>query len=171
MKQIFTFIIATFFCFGIANAQKNQGRRQEFSPEFFKKSLEMFVGREAGLSPDESKAFFPLLHEMLNAQREVENKQREVMMKANFDQKGFKDATEAEAQQAVTSVLDLEVKKAQIEQQYYKKFKKVLSWKKIMKVRQALYKFKMEALKNFRPQAPGAPRPQDGGQRNGQRRP
>jgi len=130
----------------------------------------MFVWKEAGLTPEEAKAFFPLLHEMLGAQRDIESKQREVMMKANFDQKGLKDPSESEAQQALTSVLDLEVKKAQVEQQYYKKFKKVLSWKKIMKVRLALYRFRMEALRNFRPQHNGDQR-NEGGPRNGQKRP
>jgi hypothetical protein len=60
--------------------------------------------------------------------------------------------TEAEFEQIVKKTTELQVENRKTEQTYYKKFAKVLTWEKIYKVRMALTKFNMYALRSFSPQ-------------------
>ena len=48
-----------------------QGRmpQMRFDPQRFQADLEQFITREAGLTPMEAAAFFPVYREMLNKQR------------------------------------------------------------------------------------------------------
>ena len=125
----------------------NQGR-QQFSPEAFKKGLEQFVAANAGLTAQESQQFFPLLHEMLAKQREIQNK-----INANL-RKGTGTKNEQDFEKLLNENAQLEIENNKIELNYYQKFHKVLSWEKIYKVKGALYLFNMEALKKFTPQRP-----------------
>ncbi len=133
----------------------HQGMRQ-FSPEAFNRKLEEFVKCEAELTPQECKNFFPLMHEMLNKQREINGKIQYTIGR------GFKAKTEQDYEEIIAWVTDLEVESKKIEQTYYKKkFHSVLSWKKIHKVRTALQKFNMEALRRFAPQNRGWRQPNE----------
>ena len=151
MRRIYAIII--FLCaltasYAQQNGQRNQGQqnqRQFFSPEAFNKGLEDFVKREAGLNDEECKNFFPLMHEMMNKQREVNGKMQQIMAK------GFNAKTEADYEQIITRSINLEVESRKIEQTYYKKFHSILSWKQIYKVRMALSRYNMEALRRFAP--------------------
>ena len=125
------------------NGQKNQ--RQFFSPEAYNQGLEEFVKNEAGLNDEECKKFFPLMHEMMNKQREVNSQIQQVMAK------GFSAKTEADYEQIITRSINLEIESRKVEQTYYKKFHSVLSWKQIHKVRIALSRYSMEALRRFVP--------------------
>ena len=135
-------------------AQGNgQWQRHEFSPERYKQKLEEFVTREAGLTPEEAQRLFPMLHEMLAKQLHNNNAQREAMRSCG------ENASEADYEKAIKQTLALDVENKRLEQDYYKKFHSVISWKKIHAVRMALWKFQMEALRRFTPHAGnGAPR-------------
>lgn len=124
--------------------ERKHGERPKFSPEEFKKYLEDFVSRECCLTPQEKEKFFPLLHEMMHKQRQIRKQQMELF-------KQQEDLTEKDYEEIVTKCTALEVEDKKIEQTYYKKFHSVLTWKKVSKVRVALYKFQMEALRNFQP--------------------
>lgn len=125
------------------NGQKNQ--RQFFSPEAYNQGLEEFVKNEAGLNDEECKKFFPLMHEMMNKQREVNSQIQQVMAK------GFSAKTEADYEQIITRSINLEIESRKVEQTYYKRFHSILSWKQIHKVRIALSRYSMEALRRFVP--------------------
>ncbi len=127
-------------------AQGNgQWQRHEFSPERYKQKLEEFVTHEAGLTPEEAQRLFPMLHEMLAKQLHNNNAQREAMRSCG------ENASEADYEKAIKQTLALDVENSRLEQDYYKKFHSVISWKKIHAVRMALWKFQMEALRRFTP--------------------
>jgi hypothetical protein len=127
------------------NQWQQQGQRQ-FSPELFNKQLEQFVKNNAGLSASECQKLFPLMHEMLNKQREVNGKIQYTISQ------GFGDKEEKEYEDIITKVTNLEVESKKIEQTYYKKFHTILSWKKIYRVRFALSRWNMEVLRMLNPQ-------------------
>ena len=145
MKKSILFILGVFFAL-TSMAQVTQ--RKRFSPEEYKHRMEFFIAKEACLTQSEAQKFFPLLHEMLEKQRENNRKTHEIM------RKGFKAKTESEYQNVVDEAITLEIENKKIEKNYYKKFHTVLSWEKIHKVRIALYKFNFEALKKFTPHRP-----------------
>ena len=147
-RRIYAIIVClctiTATCFAQPNnGQRNQ--RQFFSPEAYNQGLEEFVKNEAGLNDEECKKFFPLMHEMMNKQREVNSQIQQVMAK------GFSAKTEADYEQIITRSINLEIESRKVEQTYYKRFHSILSWKQIHKVRIALSRYSMEALRRFVP--------------------
>lgn len=125
--------------------QDEKREQREFSPEKYYKHMEEFISKNADLTDNEKTKFFPLFKEMLEAQRKIVEQDREVM-------RSFKTAkTESEFQNIIEKTTSLQVENKKIEQTYYKKFAKVLTWEKIVKVRMAQTKFNMRALKRFSP--------------------
>lgn len=154
MKRLFfTFITCLMVSVLTMEAQQgnNGNNRRTFSPEAYKQRLEEFVTREACLTPEEAQKFYPMLHEMMELQRKNNDNARLLM-------KNFKESmTEAEYAEIIEKSLEYEVENKKIEQKYYKKFHSVLSWKKLFSVRNALFKFNMEALRRFSPHPQGSP--------------
>lgn len=144
--------ILTTFLFAICMvAQPQKGNRKQFSPEEFEKRMHWFIIEKAGLTQEEAINFFPLLKEMYDAERAIVRNQRKL-------QKHDGELSEEDYKTIVLNATEMEVKQKQIEQTYYtKKFPKVLSWKKILAVRGAIERFKMEALKLFTPHEGGRP--------------
>ena len=81
----------------------------------------------------------------MEAQRKLMDQEREIMFSG-------KDAkTEDDFEKIVKKTTELQVENRKIEVTYYKKFYKVLTWEKIYKVRVAITKFNMNALRHFAP--------------------
>lgn len=118
----------------------------KFSPEKYRQRLEDFITKEVGLTTDEQQKFYPLLNEMMEAQRKLMDEEREIM------RSGKQAKTEADFEQIVKKTTELQVENRKVEVNYYKKFGKVLKWEQIYKVRMAITKFNMHALRNFSPQ-------------------
>ena len=147
MKRILTLIFSLAITL-MASAQENIQRR-EFSPEEYWKILEEFVNKEAHLTEAEAEGFYPLLKEMMEEQSKNGRKTFEVYRSCN------EGTTEAEYEVKVKQLLEIEIQNRQIEENYYKKFHNVMSWKKVFEVRNALYRFNREALNRFRPRHRG----------------
>lgn len=64
MKRFFIIIFATLLCATGMTAQKHH----HFDPAQFQADLEQFITSEAGLTPKESAAFFPVYREMREKQ-------------------------------------------------------------------------------------------------------
>ena len=151
MKRIFFYIIACLLLSVNLQAQNTpngrQGRQEhrQFNPEEFDKWMESYITNEVGLNAEEGKRFFPLLKEMRLKQYKNDQQGREIMLKLNDN------SSESDYEEAINKVLELDLQNRKIEKEYYKKFHSVLSWKKIHKVRFAIQKFNMEALRRFTP--------------------
>lgn len=165
MKNLVTFITAWVLCMSIYaqgqggarhHTETPDGNRKEFSPEQYKKHMEDFVTREAKLTEAESAKFFPILHEMRGKQFNLMKQQRELMRQGRQNT----SLSELEYEKIITQTTALDIESKEIEQTYFKKFHAVLPWKKIFAVRQALNRYQMEALKQFRPG------PREGTQKN-----
>ena len=125
--------------------QQNRDRHQ-FSPERYKQRLEEFVTKDAGITADEAARLFPMLYEM-------QEKQRKNTEAAGAAMRSVKEgASEADYEKAVNRATALDLENKKLEQEYYKKFHTVLSWKKVHALRVSLWKFQMEALRRFSPE-------------------
>lgn len=160
MKKTIYILITLLFAISMqAQPQKQQrdfgGRRKMFTPEAYEKKMEEFITQRAELTQEEAAKFFPLLKEMNNAKRAINEKMRKMQKPLK---EPFKGPSEEDCKKMVLNETELELQHRKIEQTYYtKKFPTVLSWRKILRVRWALESFKMEALKQFAPH--GGPRP------------
>ena len=111
-RRIYAIIICLCTITATCFAQQNNGQRNQrqfFSPEAYNQGLEEFVKNEAGLNDEECKKFFPLMHEMMNKQREVNSQIQQVMAK------GFSAKTEADYEQIITRSINLEIESRKVE--------------------------------------------------------
>lgn len=120
-----------------------QGMAQDkkFSPKEFNTQFEAFATEEAKLTPKEAGRFFPLYREMKEKQRNYYKKMRELMKKLDNAQE------ENCYTQANEELIQYKTATAQVEQEYLKKFRKILSDKKIFLIQKAEIRFHRQALK------------------------
>ena len=116
-------------------------RPRKFDLQQFEKQLHQYIATEAGLTPGEAAAFFPLFDEMQRKQRLLFEKMR-VYMHTNTDD----NKASLKAIQAMDNN-DLEIKKLQKE--YHQEFCKVLPAGKVLQILKADDKFHRKAFKRM----------------------
>jgi len=139
------FFLLMFLSTGLlfTNAQQNRqhGQNKRFDIEEYRKKRDQYLIKEVGLTNEEAKQFLPLTNELMKKKYElnkaVREEGRELMKK--------KEKTEDEYETLLDKNLDIRIKEAQLEKEYYQKFKKVLSAEKLYKYMKAEMKF----TKNF----------------------
>lgn len=129
MKKIILFILLSLMCFCQADARK----QKTFDPAKFEAELEQFITTEACLSPKEVAAFFPLYREMRKKQLAYFGEDRRCRHVDITDDKACAEAIKRHDEN------DLEIKLLQ--QNYHKKFMKVLSASKVYLIMRAEEKF------------------------------
>lgn len=131
--------ILCLFLFSMTFSLTISGQRpRKFDPQQFEKQLHQYIATEAGLTPGEAAAFFPLFDEMQRKQRLLFDKMR-VYMHTNTDD----NRASLKAIQAMDNN-DLEIKKLQKE--YHQKFCKVLPAGKVLQILKADDKFHRKAF-------------------------
>lgn len=121
-----------------------QPKGERFSPKEFRAHLEEFISKEAGLTASEGKAIFPIFHEMKEKQFKAQDKI--FRLKRNGP---ASNASDKEFANAIQKIKNLEVEKAETEEEYYKKMCKAISARKVFLVMQAEDKFHRRMLNNF----------------------
>ena len=134
--------ILCLFLFSMTFSLSISGHRpRKFDPQQFEKRLHQYIATEAGLTPGEAAAFFPLFDEMQRKQRLLFDKMR-IYMHTNTDD----NRASLKAIQAMDNN-DLEIKKLQKE--YHQKFCKVLPAGKVLQILKADDKFHRKAFKKM----------------------
>lgn len=121
-----------------------QPKGERFSPKEFRAHLEEFISKEAGLTASEGKAIFPIFHEMKEKQFKAQDKI--FRLKRNGP---ASNASDKEFANAIQKIKNLEVEKAETEEEYYKKMCKAISARKVFLVMQAEDKFHRRMINNF----------------------
>lgn len=140
MKKFVSILCLFFFSMTFSLTISGQ-RPRKFDPQQFEKQLHQYIATEAGLTPGEAAAFFPLFDEMQRKQRLLFDKMR-VYMHTNTDD----NRASLKAIQAMDNN-DLEIKKLQKE--YHQKFCKVLPAGKVLQILKADDKFHRKAFKRM----------------------
>jgi len=141
--------------FGRGQGQ-GQGQGQRFSPERFQAQLEEFITKEACLTTQEIAEFFPVYREMLEKQRAVFMRQRNVSRVKPADEQGCLKAIKEQDE------IDLELKR--IQQTYHLRFLEVLPASRVYDILRAEERFHRSMMRNWgrgprtqQSQAPNAP--------------
>lgn len=125
-----------------AQDKNEKGRR--FDREAFEAKRNAFITAEVGLTPEEAEIFIPLCNELrqklFEAGRQNRKLARQILKKEH--------PTDEEYLQLIDTSLAVEMQEAQIEKDYYEKFKKVISPEKLFKYRQAEMKFARNFMKS-----------------------
>lgn len=138
MNKYFIFIFVTFsMLFTSPVSAQEKGQQSHIDRETFQAKKNAFVTAELGLTPEEAAAFIPLSEELekkkFDVSRECKKLSRDIRHKENV--------SDAEYKQAIQVCLEVKLKEAQLEKEYYDKFSKVLSPEKLYKYRAAEFKF------------------------------
>lgn len=136
------FILILFLVTSFAASSNAQKR---FDVEQFKKERMEFLVKEIGLTEQEQKKFAPLCNELLDKKfelnREFRHKSREIKKKG-------KAATDTELQSLNDLNAANKIKEAELDKEYYDKFKTFLSAEKINKYYAAERKFMKRTVRD-----------------------
>ncbi len=126
-----------------AQERGGQRGRGHFDREKFLVKRSAFITAELKLTPEEAAEFIPLAEELqqkkFEAGQACRKLQRDIHTKTN--------PTDAEYTEAINECLHVGTKEAQLEKEYYEKFKKILSPGKLYKYKNAEIKFAREFMK------------------------
>lgn len=125
-----------------ANAQEGKQHRT-FDREAFQAKRNAYITVEVGLTPEEAALFIPLSDEMQQRMFEAGRECR----KLSKEMKHKKNLTDADYEKTLDECVGVRLKEAQLEKEYYEKFKKILSSEKLYKYRRADYKFARDFMR------------------------
>ena len=117
--------------------------QQRLSPEEFRAKQKAFIIEKAGLNKEEAAKFFPVYFELQDKKKALNDKAWGLLRKGKDDK-----TTEAQYAEILKGVYDARSASDKLERDYYEKFKKILSNKKIYMVQKAEMRFPRELLKN-----------------------
>ena len=117
--------------------------QQLLSPEEFRAKQKAFIIEKAGLNKEEAAKFFPVYFELQDKKKALNDKAWGLLRKGKDDK-----TTEAQYAEILKGVYDARSASDKLERDYYEKFKKILSNKKIYMVQKAEMRFHRELLKS-----------------------
>lgn len=143
-KQIFITLVALLLCnTGSLIAQENNTEKRKFDKEAYQAKRNAYITAEIGLTADEAGDFIPLDNEFkqktFNAGKECRQLGREKRSKENLSDSDYLKLIDCQ--------IEAKLKEAQLEKEYFDKFKKILSPEKLYKYRQADAKFMREFMR------------------------
>lgn len=126
------------------NHSCNQQRRGKFDPNEHFQKLQAFITKEAHLTADEAAKFFPIFKET----REQERKLHQTVGKKIHasQQPGLSDK---ESEKLLTEIQELTLREAKLKNANVKKWRKVLSASKVLKVLKAESDFNRKTFREF----------------------
>lgn len=158
MKKFTILALALILCLGtLAQGPQpgdRRGAKPPFSPEEFRHKMTNFIVSEAGLTPTEASAFFPIFDEF-------KQKQREIFQKTMRLKQPKPEEKSVNYEQKVMQIAALDKQAATLEATYYKRLCKAVPAKKVYKALIAEDRFHRQMLGQFN-MGPGHKGPQDG---------
>jgi len=125
-----------------------QDRPEAFDKEVFLEKRKAFIISELALTPREVEVFIPLMDELQQKKFEAGQKCR----KLSKDVKQKDNPTDTDYLKAIDECLGVGLKEAELEKEYYEKFKRILSPEKLYKYKDVEFKFAREFVKHSREQ-------------------
>ena len=121
-----------------------QNRRMDMAD--YEKRKKEFVLKEAGLSKEEADRYFPLTNELTKKKFELHRRHREKVERI----KENSNISEAEYRKMLEEDVDMKMKEAALEKEYYGKFEKLLTPEKLYRAQQAEKRFIQNEVTRFR---------------------
>lgn len=100
-----------------------------------------FITQRLSLTPEESQQFWPLYNQYTDKVQQIRNS---VKLEKQLD-----EMNDADIEKLIIGQMDKETRELDLRKEYYQKFKKVISVKKIAKLYKAERDFKAEMLKQL----------------------
>lgn len=113
------------------NQQPGKGPRH-FRPEQFKKELQEHITKQAALTPQESRRFFPVFFEMKDKLRNLDHQKMRALRRAA--QAG---SSESDCERVVKLMVQLERKRSKVYDTYMERLAKTVDYRKLVKACEA----------------------------------
>ncbi len=123
--------------------RKSDEEKRKFWEEFKAKRV-TYISKEVGLTKEESDDFWPICNELQEKKFELNRVVREEMKKVRDLQKEGKTISDSEYDRLIYSNLDCKIKEIELDKEYVKKFRKILSAEKVLKYQRAEQRFAKE---------------------------
>lgn len=143
-KIFFITFVACSIVFSFSAYAQGGKQHRNFDREAFLAKRNAYITAEVGLTPEEAAVFIPLFSELQQKMFEIGHECR----KLSKELRQNSNATDADYLKVIDVCVDVNIKQAQLEKEYYEKFKNVLSPKKLYKYRRAESKFAREFMKS-----------------------
>jgi Spy/CpxP family protein refolding chaperone len=142
MKPIIFFLFIFSFVNNLIAQDELEGKLEKF-----KSKKIAYITESLQLTPKEAEVFWPVYNQF-NDKRQQINLDRLKLTQHYINTQ--ESVTEEEASKMADKYVDLQLQEAALEVEYNKKFKAVLTAKKVLKLYQAEVQFKRELLKGLR---------------------
>lgn len=139
MNRFIILITLLFACLGV----QAQYKKECMSKEQFRERQKQYFVEKAGLTHEEAVKFFPLYFELQDKKFSYNKEMWDKIRKA----KEGKNITDAEYSRITEDVIKTRLTIDELELEYLRKYKKVLSPKKIYDIQRAEMKFSRELIK------------------------
>jgi hypothetical protein len=120
------------------------GCDQYVSPDEFRSQQKVFIEQKAELTEQESDKFFPVYFEYRDKKKELNDQIIQLVHRGKNE-----NNSEIQYKELIEEVQKLRVAQNELDERYYEKFQKILSYKKIYLVQKAEMHFNRELLKNM----------------------
>ena len=127
------------------------GCEQRLTKEEFRAKQQAYITEKAGLTSEEATAFFPLYFELQDRKQQLNEKAWGLLREGKDG-----NVSEERYEEILNGVYEARISADRLEKSYFKKFKTILSCKKIYLVQHAEMRFHRELLKGMR--GKGGPR-------------
>lgn len=128
--------------------QEKDKTNNQFDKGSFLEKRSAFITAELGLTPEEAALFIPLCEELQQKKFEAGQQCR----KLSREMRSKNNPTGADYTKAMDECLNASVKEAQLEKEYYERFKEILSPEKLYKYKDVEHKFMREFMRGSRGQ-------------------
>ena len=118
--------------------------KQQHNREHIINKKKSFIIEQAGLSKQEAAKFFPVYFELQDKKKKLNDESWDLMRKGKDDK-----TTESQYEEINEKVANNRIAADQIDKPYLRKFKKILSSKKIFLVQRAEMRFHREMIKGM----------------------
>ncbi len=137
ISSIFAVVLIGIINPAFGQTQNQEGQNPLTKREAIQAQKNAFITAELKLTPEEAAAFIPLSEELekkkFEANQQCRKLSRELKHKSNL--------SDSDYDKVIQVCLDVKVEEAQLEKEYYEKFRKILTPEKLYKYRSAELKF------------------------------
>ncbi len=138
------FMFSSVFVAWGQNKMTDEQKRKSW--EEFRAKRVAFIAQQIGLTTEEADAFWPVCNELQEKKFALNRAVRRDMRSAREAERAKKAISEAEYDRLINQNVDLKAKEAELDREYIKKFRKILSAEKVFKYQQAEQRFTREFL-------------------------
>lgn len=145
-------LLISLFMLLVPNIWALDGDQPRLSPADFRAKQKEFIARDAGLTDDEAARFFPVYFEMQDKKKAINDNLWKIARQGEND-----NLTESQYRDILNKLYDGHLAVDKLEKTYISHFRKIISYKKILRVHRSEMRFSRFLIRSMRNNGGGGP--------------